>query len=83
MTTIELTSATIQDREPAHPIDDARLTPRRSWLGTADARSRHTAMTCAASSSGRPTTAWSCSRPLARTSSCSEPRWKIAANRRG
>jgi|GEM_PF-3346047 len=25
MTTIELTSATIQDREPAHPIDDAEL----------------------------------------------------------
>ena len=69
---------TIQYREPDHPIEMPSWLPRRSWLGTADARSRRTAMTGAASSSGRPTTAWSCSRPLARVSNCSVPRWKIA-----
>jgi len=54
----------------------------RSLPATAAGRSRRTATTCAASSSGPPTMASPSWRRAVRTSSCSAPGWRTAGSRR-
>jgi hypothetical protein len=69
MITVELTCTTSSTAGPTTGLTMPSWPPRRSWLGTADARWR----ICAGSSSGRPTTQWSCSRPQVHPSDARGP----------
>jgi hypothetical protein len=82
MTTIGSAATTMRAPGVELEVDEAQLAAVSFLPATAEGRSRRTATTGAASSSGPPTTASPSWRRAVRTSSCSAPGWRTAGSRR-